>query len=106
MELLNTNSYQKGAWIIHMLRFETGDESFWADSGSSGRRVISVEQTQKDLFVFDIEIGIRDRNGFRKQAVHVNQRFTEFEADADMDAELLVDPDINLLQRLNAGKER
>ena len=29
MRLLNANSYQKGAWILHMLRQETGDESFW-----------------------------------------------------------------------------
>jgi aminopeptidase N len=29
MKLLNANSYQKGAWILHMLRQELGDESFW-----------------------------------------------------------------------------
>ena len=28
MDLLSTNSYQKGGWILHMLRCETGDESF------------------------------------------------------------------------------
>lgn len=28
-ELLNPNSYQKGAWILHMLRQEIGDEAFW-----------------------------------------------------------------------------
>lgn len=28
MDLLNTNSYQKGAWVLHMLRHETGDEAF------------------------------------------------------------------------------
>jgi aminopeptidase N len=28
MDLLNTNSYQKGAWILHMLRNEIGDEAF------------------------------------------------------------------------------
>lgn len=27
--LLSTNSYQKGAWILHMLRQELGDEVFW-----------------------------------------------------------------------------
>ncbi|MGH7719515.1 MAG: M1 family metallopeptidase, partial [Gemmatimonadaceae bacterium] len=30
MELLNTNSYQKGAWVLHMLRAEVGDASFFA----------------------------------------------------------------------------
>ena len=29
MKLLNANSYQKGAWILHMLRGELGDELFW-----------------------------------------------------------------------------
>jgi aminopeptidase N len=29
MRLLNTNSYQKGAWVLHMLRHELGDDLFW-----------------------------------------------------------------------------
>lgn len=29
MKLLNTNSYQKGGWVLHMLRKEIGDEIFW-----------------------------------------------------------------------------
>ncbi len=29
MGLLNTNSYQKGAWVLHMLRSEAGEENFW-----------------------------------------------------------------------------
>ena len=28
-EHLNTNSYQKGAWVLHMLRTKLGDEAFW-----------------------------------------------------------------------------
>lgn len=28
-KLLSTNSYQKGAWFLHMLRNELGDELFW-----------------------------------------------------------------------------
>jgi aminopeptidase N len=28
MDLLSINSYQKGAWILHMLRYETGDSIF------------------------------------------------------------------------------
>lgn len=27
--VLNTNSYQKGAWVLHMLRKKLGDEVFW-----------------------------------------------------------------------------
>lgn len=29
MQLLNANSYQKGAWVLHMLRAEVGEENFW-----------------------------------------------------------------------------
>ncbi len=28
-DLLNPNSYQKGGWVLHMLRCELGDELFW-----------------------------------------------------------------------------
>jgi aminopeptidase N len=28
-ELLNPNSYQKGAWVLHMLRHVVGEEAFW-----------------------------------------------------------------------------
>jgi aminopeptidase N len=29
MRLLNTSTYQKGEWVLHMLRNEIGDELFW-----------------------------------------------------------------------------
>jgi aminopeptidase N len=29
MVLLNANSYQKGGWVLHMLRRKLGDEAFW-----------------------------------------------------------------------------
>jgi len=29
MRLLSTNSYSKGAWILHMLRSYLGDDVFW-----------------------------------------------------------------------------
>lgn len=29
MQLLNANSYQKGSWILHMLRRQVGDTAFW-----------------------------------------------------------------------------
>jgi aminopeptidase N len=29
MKLLNANSYQKGAWVLHMLRRKVGDTLFW-----------------------------------------------------------------------------
>jgi len=29
MKLLNANSYQKGGWVLHMIRQELGDSVFW-----------------------------------------------------------------------------
>ena len=29
MDLLNPNSYQKGGWVLHMLRNELGNDTFW-----------------------------------------------------------------------------
>jgi aminopeptidase N len=29
MELLNPNSYEKGGWVLHMLRRRIGDDLFW-----------------------------------------------------------------------------
>ncbi|HWD90280.1 MAG TPA: M1 family metallopeptidase [Mucilaginibacter sp.] len=29
MQLLNANSYQKGGWVLHMLRRKIGDDAFW-----------------------------------------------------------------------------
>jgi aminopeptidase N len=29
MKLLNPNSYQKGSWVLHMLRQEIGNDNFW-----------------------------------------------------------------------------
>jgi aminopeptidase N len=29
MKLLSVNAYQKGGWVLHMLRREVGDQSFW-----------------------------------------------------------------------------
>ncbi|GAB3548566.1 M1 family metallopeptidase [Spirosoma fluminis] len=29
MDLLNPNQYQKGGWVLHMLRHELGDDLFW-----------------------------------------------------------------------------
>lgn len=30
MQLLNANSYQRGGWVLHMLRRKIGDKQFWA----------------------------------------------------------------------------
>jgi aminopeptidase N len=50
MKLLSVNSYQKGAWVLHMLRQETGDESFW-----KGIRTFYERYRNKNALTGDFE---------------------------------------------------
>ncbi len=50
MRLLNANSYQKGAWVLHMLRHELGDEIFW-----KGMRSFYEEYRNKNALTDDFE---------------------------------------------------
>jgi aminopeptidase N len=64
MDLLNPNSYQKGAWVLHMLRNEVGDEVFIeglrlfykryvnSNVNTDGFREVMEEVSNKDLSVF------------------------------------------------------
>ena len=153
MRLLNDNSYRKGAWILHMLRSEIGDDTFWSglrlyysryrngnadsedfkrvmeevsgkdlgnffhqwlyvpgqpelrinwtDSRKKGIKEIQIEQTQNDLYVFNLEVGIKDETGYRKVVIPVSQRITKYSTGAGKDAEMTIDPDVMLLFRLN-----
>ncbi len=63
-DLLNPNSYQKGAWVLHMLRYQVGDEQFWkiirtfydrykfGNAVSSDFQEIVEEISQQDWSVF------------------------------------------------------
>ncbi|MBC7556488.1 MAG: M1 family metallopeptidase, partial [Chryseobacterium sp.] len=49
MFLLNANSYQKGAWILHMLRRRVGDELFWKSVRSYYETYKGKNATTDDL---------------------------------------------------------
>ncbi|MCL6217234.1 M1 family metallopeptidase [Zunongwangia pacifica] len=49
MELLNPNSYQKGAWVLHMLRRKTGNENFWKAIRNYYQDYKFSNATSKDL---------------------------------------------------------
>jgi aminopeptidase N len=51
MRLLNANSYQKGAWVLHMLRIELGDELFW-----KGMRSFYEEYRNKNVLTNDFQM--------------------------------------------------
>lgn len=50
MRLLNHNSYQKGAWVLHMLRRELGDEIFW-----KGMRSFYEKYRDKNAMTMDFQ---------------------------------------------------
>jgi aminopeptidase N len=64
MELLNANSYQKGGWVLHMLRRELGDSIFWKSirkyyatyagsiAGTEDLQKVFEEVSGKDLYRF------------------------------------------------------
>jgi aminopeptidase N len=51
MKLLNPNSYQKGAWVLHMLRRELGDDLFW-----KGMRLYYESFRNKNALTNDLQI--------------------------------------------------
>ncbi|HEY3406001.1 MAG TPA: M1 family metallopeptidase [Ohtaekwangia sp.] len=64
LEILSINSYQKGGWVLHMLRNEVGDEVFWKgirnyyqtfqnrNAQTSDFLKIMEEASGKDLSIF------------------------------------------------------
>ncbi|HEX2974612.1 MAG TPA: M1 family metallopeptidase [Bacteroidales bacterium] len=67
MNLLNVNSYQKGAWALHMLRNEVGDESF-----IRGLRLYYERYYQSNALTMDFqevmeEVSGKDLNKFFRQ---------------------------------------
>jgi aminopeptidase N len=71
MRLLSVNSYQKGAWVLHMLRHELGDETFW-----SGMRSFYEKFRNKNALTSDFEKVMeegsgKDLSGFFNQWLYV-----------------------------------
>jgi aminopeptidase N len=64
MQLLNANSYEKGGWVLHMLRRKIGDEAFWrgvrayyekyksGNANTDDLRKIMEQASRQDLQVF------------------------------------------------------
>ena len=58
MRLLSVNSYQKGAWVLHMLRYELGDEVFW-----KGMSLFYEKFRNKNALTSDFEKVMEDVSG-------------------------------------------
>lgn len=64
MQLLNANSYEKGGWVLHMLRRKIGDDAFWkgirtyyekyksSNANTADFRKVMEQASGQDLAVF------------------------------------------------------
>ncbi len=58
MKLLNANNYQKGAWVLHMLRGLMGDETFF-----KGIRAFYLKHAQKTASTEDLRAALERASG-------------------------------------------
>jgi len=70
MDLLNANSYQKGGWILHMLRRETGDSLFQAIIRKFYSEFAGGNAISSDFKEIVEEVTGRDWNKFFHQWLH------------------------------------
>ncbi|MFO8173454.1 MAG: M1 family aminopeptidase [Longimicrobiales bacterium] len=57
-EMLNPNAYQKGSWILHMLRRQVGDQDFWA-----GIRRYYREFRDRNALTVDFQRAMEESSG-------------------------------------------
>ena len=67
MALLNPNSYQKGAWVLHMLRQRVGDDAFWRGLSAYYARYRNANAATDDFRQVMEEASGKDLSGFFKQ---------------------------------------
>lgn len=86
IDLFDRHLYEKGGWVLHMLRSELGDGVFWA-----GVREYLTRHRGRSVETRDLERALEDASGralgaFFQQWIH-RAGHPEIEADARFDAE-------------------
>ncbi len=66
-ELLNTNPYQKGAWVLHMLRHKVGLETFWTGLRAYYDRYRNQNASTRDFRRVMEDVSGRDLKAFFDQ---------------------------------------
>lgn len=69
MKVLNTNSYQKGGWVLHMLRVQLGDELFWKAIQTYYARYMHSNAMTEDLKDVFEEVSGKDLDAYFEQWV-------------------------------------
>ncbi|HEX6427170.1 MAG TPA: M1 family metallopeptidase [Niastella sp.] len=67
MDLLNANSYQKGGWVLHMLRRQLGDSIFWKGIQTYYNRYAGKNAVTNDLCKVMEEVSGQDLKQFFQQ---------------------------------------
>jgi aminopeptidase N len=70
MKVLSTNTYQKGGWILHMLRKKVGDENFWKGIRTYYKKYEHSNAYTDDLRAVFEEVTSDDLEPFFKQWVY------------------------------------
>ncbi len=71
MDLLNTNSYQKGAWVLHMLKNELGDDLFWTGIQTYYARYRNRNAMTSDFVKTMEDVSNRDLGNFFHQWLYL-----------------------------------
>lgn len=71
MRLLNTSTYQKGAWVLHMLRNEIGDEIFWKGMRLYYERFRNGNALTSDFMKVMEEVSGKDLRNFFYQWLYI-----------------------------------
>lgn len=69
-DLLNANSYEKGGWILHMLRHQLGDEAFWKVLKEFYKKHKIGNASSKDFTRCVAEVSGKDFSDFFDQWLH------------------------------------
>lgn len=67
MKLLNANSYQKGGWVLHMLRRKLGDTLFWHGIRSYYAKYMGGNASTEDLREVFEKVSGQNLEGFFRQ---------------------------------------
>ena len=65
--LLNANTYQKGAWVLHMLRKQLGNETFWKGIRAYYQKYKSKNASTSDFKNVMIEVSGKNLDTFFEQ---------------------------------------
>ena len=88
MQLLNANSYQKGGWVLHMLRRKLGEEGFWKGIRNYYARYNGGNANTNDLCTVMEQASGQDLKPFFKQWLYTAGH-----------------PDLGISWKYNAGKK-